>query len=49
MSKTFYQITTDEKYTIRNKTDKNWKKTWNNVLFLGVKILLIVLGHKKQK
>ena len=21
------------KNTIRNKTDKNWKKTWNNVLF----------------
>ena len=21
------------KYTIKNKTDKNWKKTWNNVLF----------------
>ena len=21
------------KHEIRNKTDKNWKKTWNNVLF----------------
>ena len=30
---TFYQITKNEKHTIRNKTDKNWKKTWNNVLF----------------
>ena len=22
-----------EKYTMRNKTDQKWKKTWNNVLF----------------
>ena len=22
-----------EKHTIRNKTNNNWKKTWNNVLF----------------
>ena len=33
MPKTFYQITNNEKYRIRNKTDKNWKKTWDNVLF----------------
>ena len=33
MPKTFYQITKNEKDTIKNKTDKNWKKTWNNVLF----------------
>ena len=33
MPKTFYQITKNEKDTIRNKTNKNWKKTWNNVLF----------------
>ena len=26
MPKTFYQITKNEKYTIRNKTNKNWKK-----------------------
>ena len=31
--KTFYQITKTEKQTIKNKTDKNWKKTWNNLLF----------------
>ena len=23
----------NESHKIRNKTDKNWKKTWNNVLF----------------
>ena len=33
MPKTFYQITNNEKHRIRNKTDKNWKKTWDNVLF----------------
>ena len=33
MPKRFYQITKNEKDTIRNKTNKNWKKTWNNVLF----------------
>ena len=22
-----------EKHTIKDKTDKNWKKTWNNILF----------------
>ena len=33
MPQTFYQITKNEKHTIKNKTDKNWKKTWNNVLF----------------
>ena len=26
-------MTKHEKYTIKNKTDKNWKKTWNNVVF----------------
>ena len=33
MPKTFYQITKNEKQSIRNKTDKNWKKTWNNIFF----------------
>ena len=33
MPKTFYQITKNEKHTIKNKTNKNWKTTWNNVLF----------------
>ena len=33
MPETFYQNTKNEKHKIRNKTDKNWKKTWNNVLF----------------
>ena len=33
MPKMFDQITKIEKQTIKNKTDKNWKKTWNNVLF----------------
>ena len=32
-AKNLYQITKNEKHKIRNKTDKNWKKTWNNVLF----------------
>ena len=32
MPKTFYQITKNEKHKIRNKTDKNWKKTQNNIL-----------------
>ena len=31
MPKTLYQITKNEKYAIRNKTDKNWKKTRNNI------------------
>ena len=34
LSKTFYQITKNEKYTIKNKINKNWKTTWNNILFL---------------
>ena len=33
MPKTFYQVTKNEKYKIRNKTNKNWKTTWNNILF----------------
>ena len=33
------------KKNIKNKTDKNWKTTWNNVL--SVKILPIILGYKK--
>ena len=33
MPKTFYQNTKNEKHTIKNKTEKNWKKTWNDVLF----------------
>ena len=33
MPKAFYQNTKNEKYEIRNKTDENWKKTWDNVLF----------------
>ena len=33
MSKTFYQITKNEKHTIKDKTYKNWKTIWNNVLF----------------
>ena len=28
MPKTFYQNTKNEKHLIRNKTDKNWKKTY---------------------
>ena len=32
MPKTFDKITKNEKYAIRNEIDKNWKKTWNNVL-----------------
>ena len=31
--KTFYQITKNEKYTIKNESYKNWKTTWNNILF----------------
>ena len=29
----FYQITKNEIHTIKNKNDKSWKRTWNNVLF----------------
>ena len=29
----FYQISKNEKHKIRNKTNKNRKTTWNNVLF----------------
>ena len=28
LSKTFYQITKNEKYTIKNKINKNWKTTY---------------------
>ena len=31
--KMFYQILKNEKDIIKNKTDKNWEKTWNNLLF----------------
>ena len=27
------RIAKQEKHAIKNKTDKNWKKSWNNVLF----------------
>ena len=33
LSKHFAKLQKYEKYAIKNKTDKNWKKTWNNVLF----------------
>ena len=33
LSKTFYQITKNEKYKIKNKINKTWKTTWNNILF----------------
>ena len=26
-------IVKDEKHTIKNKSDKNWKRAWNNMLF----------------
>ena len=32
MPKTFYQITKNEKYAIKNKTNKNRKTNLNNVL-----------------
>ena len=32
-SKNILQITNNEKHTIKNKTNKNWKINWNNVLF----------------
>ena len=31
--KNILQITNNEKHTIKNKTNKNWKINWNNVLF----------------
>ena len=31
--KMFYQITKNEKHTIKNKINKNWKRTWSNELF----------------
>ena len=33
LTKTFYQITKNEKYKIKNKINKTWKTTWNNILF----------------
>ena len=27
------QLTKNEKHTIKNKMDKDWNRTWNNVLF----------------
>ena len=29
----FHQITKNEKYAIKNKNNKNWKQTWDNVVF----------------
>ena len=43
----FYQITKNEKHTIKNKINKNWKTIWNKTYCLGLKILLIILGLKK--
>ena len=42
---TFYQITKNQNHSIKNKTDKNWRKEQRIVQ--GVKILHIILGHKK--
>ena len=42
----FYQNTKDEKTAIKNKTRKNWENTGKNIV-LGVKTLVIILGHKK--
>ena len=36
------------KNTINNKTDKNWKKTWNNKLF-WVQILYTEFQARKSK
>ena len=47
MLKTFHQITKNEKHTIRNKANKNWKKTLEQRIVLGVKILHILSGQKK--
>ena len=33
MSKKYCQITKNEKHAIKNKTNRNWKRNWNNVLF----------------
>ena len=33
VKKKYCQITKNEKYEIKNKTNKSWKRTWNNVLF----------------
>ena len=33
VKKIFYQIAKNEKHTIKNKANKNWKTTWNNILF----------------
>ena len=37
--KIFCQITKNEKHAIKNKTNRNWKRPWNNLLeqFLGCK------------
>ena len=45
----FYQITKNEKHTIKNKTNKNWKKNLEQHIVWGVKTLLIILDLKKQK
>ena len=47
MPKIFYQITKNEKHTIKDKTNKSWKTIWNNELFMGVKIIRKILDHKK--
>ena len=33
LSKMFYQITKNEKHANTNKTNKNCKKSWSNILF----------------
>ena len=37
------------KNKIKSKTNKNWKRTWNNIIVWGAKILCTILGHKKSK
>ena len=31
--KIFYQITKHKNHTIKNKANKIWERTWNNILF----------------
>ena len=33
IDKKYSQITKNEKYEIKNKTNKNWKRSWNSILF----------------
>ena len=41
-------MTKNEKYSIKNKTDKNWKTIWNNVLFSVQRLYAEFQARKRE-